>query len=94
MVDSGSSPEYRLTACIGIIGSITTYNKALINIGAFLFRNNYLHLYMPDKIQQAYDRIVAIAESSPTKYRYKVREILLSLGAKETPVNKDKKCNA
>jgi hypothetical protein len=47
-----------------------------------------------DKIQQAYNRIIQIAESSPTKYRFKVREILLSLGAKETPVKKDKKCNA
>jgi hypothetical protein len=47
-----------------------------------------------DKIQQAYNRIMEIAESNPTKYRFKVREILLSLGAVEKPVKKDKKCNA
>jgi len=45
-------------------------------------------------IQQAYNEIIALAVSNPTAYRAAVRAILERLGAKETPVKKDKKCKA
>jgi hypothetical protein len=45
-------------------------------------------------IQQAYNLIVEISAKNVNDHKRQVREILLSLGAKETPVKKDKKCKA
>jgi hypothetical protein len=45
-------------------------------------------------IQQAYNEINELTAKNVNEFRAKVRAILERLGAKATPVKKDKKCNA
>lgn len=49
---------------------------------------------MPDKIQQIYNEVNELTAKNINEFRMKVRLILEKYGAKETPVKKDKKCNA
>ena len=91
-MDTGSSPVYGLIP-YWYNGSITTPLKALIKLG--FFRIIYFtYLYHMTPIQQAYNEIIALAVSSPTAYRAKVRAILVKYGAKETPTKPTAKCKA